>query len=135
MAAKGAVVGSGTNNAFVSDVGSSVRICLESETCVCSFSSEFLFSFELLNLYVFSLYALLLPFCPFRSSRARPRHCCLQLYLGAEPEGLDPYCYCMFYYYYYYYYSSSLPMGVYGSPMKGTWENDEIWHTLRYGHK
>ncbi len=21
-------------------------------------------------------------------------------------------------------------MGVYGSPMKGTWENDEIWHTL-----
>ncbi len=75
---------------------------------------------------------------PSRSSRARPRHCCLQLYLGAEPEGLDPYCYCMFYYYYYYYYyyySSSLPMGVYGSPMKGTWENDEIWHTLRYGHK
>ncbi len=31
-----------------------------------------------------------------------PGNRCLQLYLGAEPEGLDPYCYCMFYYYYYY---------------------------------
>ncbi len=72
---------------------------------------------------------------PSRSSRARPRHCCLQLYLGAEPEGLDPYCYCMFYYYYYYYYYYIRPMGVYGSPMNGTWENDEIWHTHRYGHK
>ncbi len=68
------------NIAFVPDVGSFVRICLESETYVCSFSSEFLFSFELLNLFVFSMYALFLPFCPFRSSRARPRHCCLQLY-------------------------------------------------------
>ncbi len=93
------------------------------------------FSFELLFLYVFSMYALLLPFCSFRYSQARPRHCCLQLYLGAEPEGLDPYCYCMFYYYYYYYYYSSLPMGVYGSPMKGTWENDEIWHTCRDGYE
>ncbi len=65
------------------------------------------FSFELLFLYVFSMYALRLPFCSFRYSQARPRHCCLQLYLGAEPEGLDPYCYCMFYYYYYYYFFSS----------------------------
>ncbi len=92
--------------------------------------------------YVRSVSAVLLfPLCAALrryASRAWPRHCCLQLYLGAEPEGLDPYCYCMFYYYYYYYYyyySSSLPMGVYGSPMNGTWENDEIWHTLRYGHK
>ncbi len=86
----------------------------------------------------FSMYALRLPFCSFRYSQARPRHCCLQLYLGAEPEGLDPYCYCMFYYYYYYYYyysSSFRPMGVYGSPMKGTWENDEIWHTCRDGYE
>ncbi len=123
MAAKGAVVGSGTNIAFVPDVGSSVRICLESETYVSSFSSEFLFSFELLNLYVFSMYALLLPFCSSRSAPPFP--------------GLAPViAACSYiYYYYYYYYSSSLPMGVYGSPMKGTWENDEIWHTLRYGHK
>ncbi len=56
----------------------------------------------------------------------------LLLLLGAEPEGLDPYCYCMFYYYYYYYIR---PMGVYGSPMKGTWENDEIWHTYSCGHE
>ncbi len=60
-----------------------------------------------------------------------PGNRCLQLYLGAEPEGLDPYCYCMFYYYY----SSFRPMGVYGSPMKGTWENDEIWHTCRDGYE
>ncbi len=71
-----------------------------------------------------------------RARRARPLLLLYVLLLGAEPEGLDPYCYCMFYYYYYYYYySSSRPMGVNGSPMKGTWENDEIWHTLRYGHK
>ncbi len=69
-----------------------------------------------------------------RARRARPL-LLLYVLLGAEPEGLDPYCYCMFYYYYYYYYYyySSLPMGVYGSPMKGTWENDEIWHTW-YGY-
>ncbi len=95
-AESGAVVGSGTNITFVPDDGSFVCICLESETYVCSFSSELLFSFELLNLYVFSMYALFLPFCSSRSSRAWPRHRCLQLYLGAEPEGLDPYCYCMF---------------------------------------
>ncbi len=88
------------NIAFVPDVGSFVRICLESETYVCSFSSEFLFSFELLNLYVFSMYALFLPFC---SSRSR-----LPLFPGLAPasllaaifrgraQGLDPYCYCMF---------------------------------------
>ncbi len=138
---RGAVVGRGMNIAFVPDVGSYLRICLESETYVCSFSSEFLFSFELFNLFVFfyvcsASAVLLFPLCAALrryASRARPRHCCLQLYLGAEPEGLDPYCYCMFYYYYYYY--SSLPMGVYGSPMKGTWENDEIWHTCRDGYE
>ncbi len=79
MAAKGAVVGSDTNIAFVPDIGSSVRICLESETCVCSFSSEFLFSFELLNLYVFSMYALLLPFC---SSRYAPPYAVMLRGLG-----------------------------------------------------
>ncbi len=128
------MVGSGTNIDFVPDVGSFVHICLESETYVCSFSSEFLFSFELLNLYVYSMYALFLPFCssrsapPFllfpglapviaacsyiirgRAQRARPLLLLyvlllLLLLLGAEPKGLDPYCYCMFYYYYYYYY-------------------------------
>ncbi len=30
--------------------------------------------------------------------------------------------------------SSSSPMGVYGSPMNGTYENDEIWHTCSDGH-
>ncbi len=155
------MVGSGANIAFVPDVGSSLRIHLESEACVCSFSSEFLFIFEILNLYVFSMYALFLPFCSSRSAppfplvpglapesllaaifrgRARRARPLLLLYvllllLGAEPEGLDPYCYCMFYYYYYYYYYYIRPMGVYGSPMNGTWENDEIWHAHRYGHK
>jgi len=66
------VVRSGSNIAFVPDVGSSVRICLESETYVCSFSSEFLFSFQLLNLYVFSMYALFLPFCSSRSAPPLP---------------------------------------------------------------
>jgi len=70
--AGGALVGNGMNIAFVPDVGSSVRICLESETYVCSFSSEFLFSFELLNLYVFSIHALLLPFCSSRSAPPFP---------------------------------------------------------------
>ncbi len=67
------MVGSGTNIVFVPDVGSFVHICLESETYVCSFSFEFLFSFELLNLYVFSiLYTLFLPFCSSRSAPPFP---------------------------------------------------------------
>ncbi len=44
--------------------------------------------------------------------------------------GLAPVIAACSYIYYY-----IRPMGVYGSPMNGTWENDEIWHTHRYGHK
>ncbi len=76
------MVGSGTNIAFVPDVGSSVRICLETEIYVCSFSSEFLFSFELLNLYVYSMYALFLPFCSSRSAPPFP------LFPGSAPALL-----------------------------------------------
>ncbi len=79
---RGAVVGSGANIAFVPDVGSSLRIHLESEACVCSFSSEFLFIFEILNLYVFSMYALFLPFCSSRSAPPFP------LVPGLAPESL-----------------------------------------------
>ncbi len=64
--------------------------------------------------------------------------CVCRFALSAIPRlgpGIAACSYIYYYYYYYYYYSSSLPMGVYGSPMNGTWENDEIWHTLRYGHK
>ncbi len=46
----------------------SCAFVLNLETYVCSFSSELLFSFELLNLYVFSMYALFLPFCSSRSA-------------------------------------------------------------------
>ncbi len=48
LTAKATDAGSSANIAFVPDVGYSVRVRLESETCVCSFSSEFLFVFELL---------------------------------------------------------------------------------------
>ncbi len=52
-------------------------------------------------------------------------------FLGAKPRmGCSPYCICMFYYYYYSSSSSSWPMGVYGSPMNGTYENDEIWQLV-----
>ncbi len=81
-AARGSVVGSGTYITFVPDVGSFVHICLESETYVCSFSSEFLFSFELLNLFGFSVYALLLPFCSSRSAPPFP------LFPGSAPALL-----------------------------------------------
>ncbi len=76
------MVGSGANIAFVPDVGSSLRIHLESEACVCSFSSEFLLIFEILNLYVFSMYALFLPFCSSRSAPPFP------LVPGLAPESL-----------------------------------------------
>ncbi len=85
--ARGTVTTSGANVAFVPDVGSSVRVHLESETCVCSFSSELLFVFELLNLSVFSMYVLFplftfFPFCAaLRAVRGLgPANRCLQLY-------------------------------------------------------
>ncbi len=126
--ATGAVVGSGANISFVPDVRSSVRIILESETCVCSISSELLFSFELLYFWTYLFFPYTFCFCRIALAALRhplwvvhglgPGNCCLQLYLLL--------LLLLFFF---------SPMGVYGSPMNGTWENDEIWHTLRYGHK
>ncbi|KAF4115198.1 hypothetical protein G5714_002687 [Onychostoma macrolepis] len=53
---RGTVARSGADVAFVPDVASSVGVRLESETCVCSFSSELLFVFELLRFRTYLLF-------------------------------------------------------------------------------
>ncbi len=105
--ATGAVVGSGANILLfqMSDLPCALylnqkRVFAPSHLNFCSvlnyYTSELICFFHIHSVSA----VLLLPLCAtplWVVHGLGPGNRCLQLYLGAEPEGLDPYCYCMFY--------------------------------------